>query len=356
MNHRPLHSELPPHLTRHGHAGLWYEKYCGMWRGNGGVTWNLKAYEEVHGDGTREKKDPRLDWVRTVAGATYVQAAGQALLDEHLARQWNLCADRKGISLRFKTTSRLVVGVGLVHPIENGFLWHPVLGVPYVPGTSIKGMLRAWLRDWQGDETRRCWFEKLLVGTKAKGVGELIFFDALPASVPPLEADVITPHYGPYYRNPRDNPPADWHSPTPAPFLTVAKNAVFMFSIARRDGEALPDGERDALDEALRDAFATIGIGARTAVGYGRLAFVDVVAQAPALPEVVDPLQALKSFCDGLTDFKNQGKRQLDLVEKIKVLSVRDRETLVSYLLETKGSNPADYKSKLKAIVFPNQP
>ena len=46
----------------------------------------------------------------------------------------------------FRTTSRFVTGLGRRHPVENGFAWHSTLGVPYLPGSSVKGMVRAWTR------------------------------------------------------------------------------------------------------------------------------------------------------------------------------------------------------------------
>jgi CRISPR-associated protein Cmr6 len=32
--------------------------------------------------------------------------------------------------------------------VENGFLWHPTLGVPYLPGAAVKGLVRAYVEHW----------------------------------------------------------------------------------------------------------------------------------------------------------------------------------------------------------------
>lgn len=52
----------------------------------------------------------------------------------------------------FKTDWHFVSGMGNAHPVENGFTWHPVYGTPYLPGSSVKGLLRAWMEVWANAE------------------------------------------------------------------------------------------------------------------------------------------------------------------------------------------------------------
>ena len=40
------------------------------------------------------------------------------------------------------TTARFVTGMGIEHPIENGFAFLTPYGLPYLPGSSVKGVLR----------------------------------------------------------------------------------------------------------------------------------------------------------------------------------------------------------------------
>ena len=200
----------------------------------------------------------------------------------------------------YQTQGRFVTGMGNDHPTENGFTWHPTLGVPYLPASSVKGLVRSWL-EWQwgeqalkkdGDAQKRNqllqWF-----GSEHKDpreqiadqqAGWFIFFDALPTSPVQLVADVMTPHYGKWYENggdekentKADTVPADWHSPVPVTFLTVKKGATFQFGIAVRSGlnekdqitakAALPN-----VMAVLQDALGWAGAGAKTATGYGRM-------------------------------------------------------------------------------------
>ena len=43
---------------------------------------------------------------------------------------------------RLKTAYRLVIGAGYPSFIENGFLFHHVYGIPYIPGETLKGLAR----------------------------------------------------------------------------------------------------------------------------------------------------------------------------------------------------------------------
>ncbi|HET9626207.1 MAG TPA: type III-B CRISPR module RAMP protein Cmr6 [Kofleriaceae bacterium] len=162
------------------------------------------------------------------------------------------------------TESRFVTGLGRSHPVENGFAWHPTLGVPYLPGSSIKGMVRAWAEREAPPNAELAH----LFGPRGAGhaVGDLIFLDAIPLAPVRLEIDVLTPHYAGWTR---DDLPGDWRAPVPVPFLVVAPQVRFLFAIQSRRRDASAIARAVAwLIAAAWDA----GAGAKTAVGYGRFA------------------------------------------------------------------------------------
>ncbi|MGD0775991.1 MAG: type III-B CRISPR module RAMP protein Cmr6 [Candidatus Solibacter sp.] len=225
-----------------GHAGLYYDKFFGNWLREDG-NWSLK---------NKDGRSPKQEWINEIT-KRIVGDAG--LLGEYRRRIWQLVTARGGQVWVYKTEERLVTGTGRSHPVENGFVWHPVLGVPYLPGSSIKGLI--------GQADR----EKVL-GSRTQ-VGRVICLDAVPICPVKLEADVMTPHYSPWSA---ENPPGDWRSPTPIPFLTVAPGAEFLlagFPRTRHDSDAVAM-VGTWLEEALRDT----GAGAKTAVGYGRMNLV----------------------------------------------------------------------------------
>jgi CRISPR type III-B/RAMP module RAMP protein Cmr6 len=187
-----------------------------------------------------------------------------------------------------RTHSRLVIGLGLPHPIETGFLFDRLTGSVYLPGSSIKGMLRAAARlvgdgeleddtgfstgFWTVENRDRLFGPALAPGTVAK-TGSLRVFDAFPVQWPRLEVDILTPHFTRYYE--KKAVPADWESPSPVPLLTVAEDQVFRFHFASTDQERWEE-DWTRLRPLLGTALEWLGIGGKKSSGYGRLAEGDL--------------------------------------------------------------------------------
>ena len=256
---------------RPGHAGLWYDKYCNRWSvdPNG---WNLST-----GSG---RDNPKLQWIDKVANGTPVGAEEQ--IKEYTHRMARLVRGRAGRFSVFETESRFVTGIGLSHPVENGFAWHPTLGTPYLPGSSVKGLVRAWATTEEAPRPDPKIVERVFGAADASvstpHVGRVCFLDAVPVTPVKLDADVMTPHYANW--NP-DNPPGDWCSPIPIPFLAVAAKTCFLFNAIPRFGPTADglgaashtDPTADDLELVfswLESALEWSGAGAKTAVGYGR--------------------------------------------------------------------------------------
>lgn len=247
MNERQLSARRGPE----GHAGLWFDKFCDLWRVDGD-SWTLKS--------ARDKDNPKLDWIENV---TEGPVGSSSQLGECAMRLMRLIERRAGHAAVFVTESRFVTGLGRSHPVENGFVWHPTLGTPYLPGSSIKGLVRAWA---ELDSDASCDDETAtrLLGNR-RTVGNLRFLDAVPVAPVHLQADIMTPHFAGWTE---EEPPGDWLSPTPIPFLTTAAGARFLFGIVpcRTAGNE----DLNTASAWLRAALSWAGAGAKTAVGYGR--------------------------------------------------------------------------------------
>ena len=76
----------------------------------------------------------------------------------------------------------------------------------------------------------------------------------------------MTPHYAGWSE---DDPPGDWRSPTPIPFLSAAAQCTFLFAIL--PGKGADASHLDCAWGFVNEALAWAGAGAKTAVGYGRL-------------------------------------------------------------------------------------
>ena len=251
---RPLYdlaAGQPTHRAREGHAGLWFDKFCNTWRIDNGV-WRMKD--------TSDKDNPKLQWIEGVCGGPVGEPKQ---IEEYAWRLARLVNRRGGRIEAFTTESRFVTGLGRSHPVENGFAWHTTLGTPFLPGSSIKGLVRAWADAELRPEREP--LKQRLFGHR-DSVGSLCFLDAVPTRPVRLEADIMTPHHAAWSK---DDPPGDWRSPTPIPFLATARKTTFLFGIApRRAVEA--DGDIDTASGWLRSALEWSGGGAKTAVGYGR--------------------------------------------------------------------------------------
>lgn len=169
--------------------------------------------------------------------------------------------------LQAKTNGRLLVDHGRAAATETSVSFHPVWGVPRIPGSALKGVTRA---EMFASQTLASTVLDLFGGEKA--AGRVMFYDALPVGGNfELALDVLTPHHRDYYEK-KKQPPADWDSPEPFTFLTVVKTTFEIWLGARSAAPADLEALGRAAD-ALGDALEGTGIGAKTAAGYGRFKF-----------------------------------------------------------------------------------
>jgi CRISPR-associated protein Cmr6 len=255
----PLYTDhgAPEKHEVHYNTGLWYDKFFRFWKSN--ADWTVS-------------EDGKKKWIQGICAAP---VGDKNLLKGAVSRLVEMVYTLRGEICCFATDWRFVTGLGREHPVENGFAWHHTLGVPFLPGSSVKGIVRAWVEKWADPPVSPADVRRVF-GPEGEGrdrhVGSIIFFDALPVKPVKLEADVMTPHYVPYYQQDRpENPPGDWYGPVPIPFLTVKSGQTFLFALAPRRAAA----EQSYADcqQAVRwltQALADIGAGAKTAVGYGR--------------------------------------------------------------------------------------
>ncbi|MCX7683499.1 MAG: type III-B CRISPR module RAMP protein Cmr6 [Anaerolineae bacterium] len=203
-----------------------------------------------------------------------------------------------------KTDWRFIAGLGRKGALEVGFTFHRD-GFPILPGSSVKGVARAWAliqiaeklktsalknlddalsadgdkdskerktyEDWKAEQSEEV--QKLaedfraIFGTTAVA-GQAVFFDAIPADLPKLELDIMNPHYPNYYSG--SEYPTDWQSPVPIYFLTVAAKTAFRFAVGWR-GDPDVEGQRLQTQAQgwLTGGLIHLGAGAKTAAGYG---------------------------------------------------------------------------------------
>ena len=263
----PLQAErkIPNPFQGQSNRGLLWNKFVSTWPSLAGDS--LRTFKSLRGES-------KTSWIKK-----FTSFRGERKPLERAARRLRILAERLGgQAVAFQSTAPFVTGMGLEHPVENGFLWHHTLSAPFLPGSSVKGLIRAWAQQWEGlgedDEDIVRILGPHMDHAEHGNAGALIFFDALPCEPPELMTEVLTPHDG-GWRNDESKIPADWNSPIPIPWLAV-RDALLLFAIAPRPG-AHEDGAQAVADVEkvfawLKEALEWTGAGARTAVGLGRFA------------------------------------------------------------------------------------
>ena len=270
----PLYDSLkrtgttPRTMEPSANTGLLFDRFCDVWSGP----------EKWKPESPQKDKSVKQKFLDKIVEQLKNNKKTEELLEQYHLRREALIKSLSGESRDYKTVWRFVSGLGMGHVLETGFVWHKILGVPYLPGSSVKGMIRAWAKQWD-DETKEE-VNRLFGDSKDIGAGSLIVFDAIPLEKPGLEVDIMNPHYGDYYSKKKmkvtlggrdqeiDTPPADYLSPNPIFFLTVASGISFKFALAVRRGKGTNNDLMNGF-ELLEEALENIGAGSKTAVGYG---------------------------------------------------------------------------------------
>ena len=264
-----------------GNKGLWFDRFYDQYDDH-----NWEVLKPKHND---ENKGNSY-WLTKHFHGKKVGNADQ--LKQFSLQQSNLAKSLGGESKAFKGNGHFVTGMGNPHPVENGLAWHPTLGVPYLTGAAVKGIVRNYIENYLDDteENKKTlllnWFGSTDKDPKKDGyetqAGNLIFFDAIPLEPVSLVVDIMTPHMGDWYQNGAKKPgdpkavPADWHDPTPITFL-AANNISLQFSYAMRQYPTITNSEYkpEAIDleditKVLTSALKYLGAGGKTATGYGQ--------------------------------------------------------------------------------------
>lgn len=196
----------------------------------------------------------------------------------------------------------LVTGVGIDHEakitgeFKLGVHFDWTYGMPIVYGSSVKGVLRnAFIakiekgkiveyEDYYLKKVAKGWdwsprhiktlFDAIFEGKDSKGNNlsiyeRDIFFDAVITKPDSkrriLCSDSITPHGGETHDNPLKNP-------TPLAFLKIAPGCTLEFRFKLNDTKVGDETFKADTKLALfKEILTTVGIGAKTNVGYGQL-------------------------------------------------------------------------------------
>lgn len=249
-------------LTKTSNLGLLFSKYVSVWSDD----WTT---EEKRG---KDKVNLKAEFLDQIEKESFCIKQSKESVDSLYKRQLSMIQGLKSSGWHvefFKATtdSRLIIGLGAASVIETGMTLHPLYGFPYLPGSGLKGLARAYAEIAEVASKEEL---HVIFGSDDKNPrlaseniqGKVFFIDGLPTTFPKLELDIMNPHYGEYYRG--EKPPADYLNPVPVTFLAVAADERFSFAVFSRDKE-LAEKAKSWLIGGLTD----LGAGGKTNVGYG---------------------------------------------------------------------------------------
>lgn len=228
------------------HAGLWLDKYI---------------------------KDQVADKVKSDFVEDISTTSSPALYDAFYKR-WEKTLRELGIKPReAKVLGRMVIGLGDESVLETSVTLHHTYGIPYIPGSGLKGLAASYVRQKLGEEWKKESKAYKTIFGETDEAGYITFFDAyyIPGSGyqgKALYPDVITVHHQKYYQENGKVAPADWDSPIPVPFLSAT--GKYLIALAAPEIQQ-PTEWINTTFTILGEALKTLGIGAKTSSGYGRM-------------------------------------------------------------------------------------
>ncbi|MCF6183093.1 MAG: type III-B CRISPR module RAMP protein Cmr6, partial [Bacteroidales bacterium] len=218
------------------------------------------------------------------------------IVNKNLKSAENLIGKENLSAKNLKPHWRLIVGLGGESVYETSMTLHHIYGIPYIPASAIKGVVRSYIINEyfrkNTEEPAEYWAlrdkdfckifgtaketklknEKgqefkvqsplLKDGKPADHIGSIIFFDAFPVEEPQIEPDVMNVHYPDYYNE--KEPPTDYQNPNPVFFLTVKGKFKFVIGTKKGRFDDYKIGGKSIL-QWLNEALKNHGIGAKTA-------------------------------------------------------------------------------------------
>ncbi len=236
-------------------TGLWLDKF-------------IKDQEKA----TQDKENAKTTLVKEVARIPVSEAY------KEFYKRWKKTLEQmqmpEGVETKMyiaKVLGRMAVGLGSGSVLETSIKLHHTYGVPYIPGSALKGLTASYATQYLGNDWKKntppAYYETLFGFSNEEGkeqaAGYVTFFDALyiPGKDQPLHPDIITVHHPEYYKNESEKAPTDWDETNPIPFLSATGKYLLVLSG--------PPNWVDTAFKILRLALKEMGVGAKTSSGYG---------------------------------------------------------------------------------------
>lgn len=213
-----------------------------------------------------DKEEIRKKIIERAENQTFNTSLSQQLTEEIKSALLSLGYNVVDVIGRVNYKAISGLSEGLFHLIfEVGINYDEILDLPYIPGSTIKGVLRSNLYELTGDEGNEIFGDK-------EREGFVIVSDAYPIGEKLFVGDIVNPHY---YQGGRPVSTEYDVNPVPILHLAIRENVKFRFLIGvdkraklGKIGEKLNVRNAVELVALLLLYSMKTGLGARSTKGY----------------------------------------------------------------------------------------
>lgn len=349
----PLPGYLESYRDKITNFGLYFQKFAQYQKKQ-----DLKLETQHNWDNGKKGKDKKtFEWslISNQFDQYKKHLSSTTLTEKHENQHKYLSAFSelgvKIVELSSVTSTRFLTGIGETTPTEVGMVFDRNTGLPYISASSVKGAVRYaycvnFARKYpENIKNGEFVDEKDINGlielfgsldTKNSSRGGFAFMDVYSEEPPEIVIDIMNPHYRKYYKGESNDGPVETEEPVPIKFLAVEKGTVFKFRGFFLSKEA--ESYWEQLNEAFVTALTELGLGAKTAVGYGRFEILgddgepevkkgkkETTATTPLLDPEKQRQESLSQFKDGLPKPQYLSGQIDPMIEKIQA---QEDETL----------------------------
>src|SRR5882762_817973 len=137
------------------HAKLWLDKYISVQEKKDDLQSQKRATTQQAASTQNESENSRSQLVREVSMLPIPP------IYEEFYRQWVQNLDTFGARYHeSRAKGRMILGLGAESVLETSIALHHTFGIPYIPGSALKGLAASYLRwqfgeKWREDVTKR---------------------------------------------------------------------------------------------------------------------------------------------------------------------------------------------------------
>ncbi|WP_243293116.1 type III-B CRISPR module RAMP protein Cmr6 [Bacillus sp. FJAT-47783] len=203
-----------------------------------------------------------------------VKSISEKMMEQRLQAFVDLSSQVYVKLLEGKPIGRLVHGLGGGHVRETSLTIHPVYGVPFIPASSVKGVVRNWyihaFCDGNEEDLAEDVLGSTIFGTQNRK-GIIQFHDIFLIKDLSIEQDILTTHFKDYYG--QRNAATDTQKLNLVPFLTVHVSSADIYLTTNKYVKTPCEYKTEELLEMVAQwtgiALREFGIGSKTSSGYG---------------------------------------------------------------------------------------